>query len=945
MAIPGGGFRIATGYLRVTATTQEAERETNRFLRDTEWRYASGGKKSGKDFSKGFVAGFLPQMRAFLPQVGRLADDLSKRLVKAVKPALQLLKFGAIAGVVGWAIGALAAGVGRLMAVIQELAHVIVVAAGSLLLLPGALMAAVGAFAVLKIGMSGFGSALKALGEGDADKIAEAMAKLAPNARTAALAVHALSPAFASLKLGVQQKLFEGMASAINRLGTGYLPVLRDGLGLMAIALNGTIRGGVDYLTQAGTKMDWTAILANSAWSVGNLGEAFKSLLRIITDATVVSSEAFARITEGAGAAVARWADYIAAARASGRLGQLINDGVVALKALGRMLMDVGGIIKGIFSAAGSGGGMLTFLHRLNETINSIAGQTALKTFFEQLARVGDAVTPVLVALMQALGPVATGIADIATAWSPALVTLVTALGTALSLLAPGLVGLAPGIGAASGALEPIGDLISGVLTPMGDLISQLGPVLIPLFADLAESAGNVLVPALAAMTPVVVDLAKALAPIAGALAWVTDGAVGVELGIIATALVGVKVGTELWAGAVWLLDAAMAANPVGLVIIAIAALVAVILLIATKTTWFQDAWNWAWGGIKKAALAVWDWLSKTLWPGITGFFGAIGDAIGKAVDYFVALPGKIWNALTALPGILKDAASKAFDLFFEAVGFGLGTIYGLLTGTPTRVGEIFHTMWTTAIGWVVGMWDSIKTTFMDGVNNAIDWVVGMADKIWAWFIEMKNRVVSTVVGMLDDAITWLMGLGPRIIEALNDLPAKIKAAVSGAKTWLVDTGKNILRGLWDGITQSWDWLMGKIGGIGDSIMKGFNKALDSHSPSRLMARRVGRPIAAGIAVGMEEGAPDLYRSMAGLLASLTAAGPNAAAGRAASSGMPLPAAGGPVHVTVMLGDRVMEDLVQDVIVNRPNTVAAATDVGHQRRAFAGTRNRLVATA
>jgi hypothetical protein len=58
-----------------------------------------------------------------------------------------------------------------------------------------------------------------------------------------------------------------------------------------------------------------------------------------------------------------------------------------------------------------------------------------------------------------------------------------------------------------------------------------------------------------------------------------------------------------------WLWNIAMDANPLGLIVLAIAAVIAIIVLIATKTTWFQDLWKATWGWVKKAASNVWDWL------------------------------------------------------------------------------------------------------------------------------------------------------------------------------------------------------------------------------------------------------------------------------------------------------------------------------------------------
>lgn len=166
---------------------------------------------------------------------------------------------------------------------------------------------------------------------------------------------------------------------------------------------------------------------------------------------------------------------------------------------------------------------------------------------------------------------------------------------------------------------------------------------------DLASGFANLLVP-----------LAKTVATtVASTAATVAHG----------VASFAVAAATKVWAGVQWLLNAAMSANPIGIIIIAIIALIAIIVLIATKTTWFQTIWHAVWDFLK----AVGAWFAGPFahffvaaWDLITGAFRAAWDWIKNTVTSGVLwVHGKIeWfkAVLAAMIASIKGIFSRVTD-------------------------------------------------------------------------------------------------------------------------------------------------------------------------------------------------------------------------------------------------------------------------------------------
>jgi hypothetical protein len=224
------------------------------------------------------------------------------------------------------------------------------------------------------------------------------------------------------------------------------------------------------------------------------------------------------------------------------------------------------------------------------------------------------------------------------------------------------------------------------------------------------------------ALMPVLIGLGKGLVAIAKFLQPVTSNAnrLKIAIGIVVGALIVWKVttmaltvqtliatgATEGMSGAVWALNVAMDANVIGLVVIAIIALVAGFVLAYKHITFFREAVDWTWKILVDGAKAVWGYFKK-YWPYllgiITGPFGlaavaiyenfagikkfvldlvaGIKHAFNDLLHYVEQIPHKLGKAIAKIPG--GKAAMKAIG-FGSSLAGKIGLAEG---GLVTRAG------------------------------------------------------------------------------------------------------------------------------------------------------------------------------------------------------------------------------------------------------------------
>ncbi|WP_037182591.1 hypothetical protein [Rhodococcoides fascians] len=118
---------------------------------------------------------------------------------------------------------------------------------------------------------------------------------------------------------------------------------------------------------------------------------------------------------------------------------------------------------------------------------------------------------------------------------------------------------------------------------------------------------------------------------------------------------------TAVATGVQWAFNAALSANPIGLIVIAITALVGGLIWFFTQTEIGQKIVTGAWNAIKTG----WDWLYGALSTGISAVgdaLGWMGDKAGEVKDWIVGKRNDMVGFVTSLPGKISSAAAGMWD-------------------------------------------------------------------------------------------------------------------------------------------------------------------------------------------------------------------------------------------------------------------------------------------
>lgn len=237
-----------------------------------------------------------------------------------------------------------------------------------------------------------------------------------------------------------------------------------------------------------------------------------------------------------------------------------------------------------------------------------------------------------------------------------------------------------------------------------------------------------------------------------------------------------------------WALNAAMAANPIGLVVIAIGALVAGIVWLATQTTFFQDLWNnftlglaviweWLWGTVLEpiftAIGAVFTWLyENVISPFVTGLMIYIG--------IWAAIFTWLWETILAP---VFAAIGAIFTWLYANV---IVPIVGFISAYINVLGAVFTWLWNNAISpamsaigtgfnWV---WKNVIKPVADFISGAIKTVGRTVSDVFGGIAGFIGGAFKSVLGAIRGPINGIIGLVNQAINAVNSISVTIPSWV-----------------------------------------------------------------------------------------------------------------------------------------------------------------------
>lgn len=349
----------------------------------------------------------------------------------------------------------------------------------------------------------------------------------------------------------------------------------------------------------------------------------------------------------------------------------------------------------------------------------------------------------------------------------------------------------------------------------------------------------------------------------------------GKESLIARTAAVALSAGMKVVTAAQWLFNAAVSANPLGLLVIAIAAVVAALTIFFTKTKMGQQIWsnfvNWlkqAWASLKQLASTVWNAIGqavthpvetiKGLWNGLTSWFGQLWQTIvdtAKSLwngfaQFFAPIIEtikSIWNGIKEFFGTLWQGIVTTAQGVWNSFVQGMAPIIESIKSLWSALSEFFSTLWQGIVTVAQGIWNTLITIFTPIIETIkATWqtlqpffsqlwqgIVTVAQAIWQTLVTVIQTVwdniktvVQTAIQVISQIIQTTMQNVQTIWSTAWDVIKTVVQAVWTVISTIVSTAINAVAGIIRAVTAAikgdWSGAWNEIKGVVSTVWNGI---------------------------------------------------------------------------------------------------------------------------
>ena len=346
-------------------------------------------------------------------------------------------------------------------------------------------------------------------------------------------------------------------------------------------------------------------------------------------------------------------------------------------------------------------------------------------------------------------------------------------------------------------------------------------------------------------------------------------------LSLVKTAQTAWSTATKMATAVQGSFNAVIAANPIGAIAVAVAAVVAALAWFFTQTEAGRKAWaaftSWlseTWAALVEGAKAIWNGLGEFL----ANLWSAISGGITSAWTSITSFLSGVWNGIsttaTTIFNGIRDFIVNVFTVIgalivapLQAIQNGINTVFGWILSFITQQMNSTNTVWSTVwtaiynvVSTIFGLISSCISTVVNAIRTVIvvflsflkgDWQ-GAWDAIksfftttWDGIVAFLTPIINGIKTTIGNVLNAIQSVWASIWNAISGVVSTIWNAISGVVSTCIQNVRNTISTVLNAISGVWTSVWNRVSSFLGNIWHGITSAVSNGIQS--VSNTVGR--------------------------------------------------------------------------------------------------------
>ena len=335
-------------------------------------------------------------------------------------------------------------------------------------------------------------------------------------------------------------------------------------------------------------------------------------------------------------------------------------------------------------------------------------------------------------------------------------------------------------------------------------------------------------------------------------------------LSLVKTAQTAWSTATKMATAVQGAFNAVIAANPIGAIAVAVAAVVAALAWFFTQTEAGRKAWaaftSWlseTWAALVEGAKAIWNGLGEFL----ANLWSAISGGITSAWTSITSFLSGVWNGIsttaTTIFNGIRDFIVNVFTVIgalivapLQAIQNGINTVFGWILSFITQQMNSTNTVWSTVwtaiynvVSTIFGLISSCISTVVNAIRTVIvvflsflkgDWQ-GAWDAIksfftttWDGIVAFLTPIINGIKTTIGNVLNAIQSVWASIWNAISGVVSTIWNAISGVVSTCIQNVRNTISTVLNAISGVWTSVWNSVSSFLGNIWHGITSAVSN---------------------------------------------------------------------------------------------------------------------